>query len=286
MFHLGHEFFSQLYVAERLQGLSTGYILPSPRDIRSSTALQLILQREDVSAYSSRMIAMELARNRSFGRGKLGTAYVKVQFEDYTVGDQKSTSRLVLPGLRFYDDQYDNLIRPRRGFRYAFELRGTHQVLGSDTGLLQILAEGSYLLPLPWRLSLRTRAKTGVTLLSDSLTALPPSLRFFAGGDQSVRGYSYRSLGPRDVAGQITGGKHLLTGSVELERALFKDWGVSVFYDAGNAFNSFAGVRLAQGAGIGVHYYTQIGGLNLSLARQLGVDHPGFHIHFTVGFEL
>jgi len=84
----------------------------------------------------------------------------------------------------------------------------------------------------------------------------------------------------------VVGGKHLLAGSVELERALFNDWGVSAFYDAGNAFDSFSGVRLSQGAGLGLHYYTLVGALNLSVARQIGVDDPGFRIHFTVGFEL
>ena len=286
MFHQGHMFVSQLYVAQRLQGLATSYTMPSPRDIRSSTVLQLNLQNENVITYSSRIAALELDRNHSFGRGKLGTAYIKVQYEDYTVGTQKSTSRLVLPGVRFTDDRYDNIIRPQRGFRYAIELRGTDRIFGSDTKLLQILAEGSYLYPLPWRLSVRTRGKTGVTLLSDPLTDLPPSLRFFAGGDQSVRGYSYQSLGPRNDAGQVVGGKQLLTGSIEVERALFKNWGISLFYDAGNAFNSFAGARLLQGAGVGLHYYSPIGALNLSLARQLAVDNPGYHIHFTVGFEL
>jgi translocation and assembly module TamA len=286
MFHLGHELYSNLYVAERLQGLVTGYIFPSPRDVRSSTTLQLNLQQEETTTYLSRILALELARNRSFGTGKLGTAYVKAQYEDYTVGAEKSTARLLLPGLRFFDDRYDNPIRPRRGFRYALELRGTHQLLGSDTKLVQILAAGSHLLPLPWRLSLHTRANTAVTMLSDPLSDIPPSLRFFTGGDQSVRGYSYKSLGPRDAKGQVVGGKQLLTGSIELERALFKDWGVSVFYDAGNTFNSFSAVSLFQGAGVGLHYYTSVGGLNLSVARPLGVDNPSFHIHFTVGFEL
>ena len=82
------------------------------------------------------------------------------------------------------------------------------------------------------------------------------------------------------------GGTQLLTGSIELERALFKDWGVSVFYDAGNAFNSFSTVSLCQGAGVGLHYYTSVGGLNFSVARPLGVDNPSIHFHFTVGFEL
>ena len=286
MFHQGHEFYSNLYIAEKLQGLATGYIMPDSVDIRSSTTLQLNLQREEVTTYVSRLIAMELDRSRGFGRGELGTAYIKLQQEDFTIGAQNSGSRLVLPGLRFSGNHYDNPVRPAQGYHYELELRGTHPFLGSDTELLQFVGNGSYLFALPWRLSLHTRAVAGITLFSDPLQDLPPSLRFFAGGDQSVRGYSYKSLGPRDATGQVAGGKHLLTTSVELERALFKNWGVSAFYDVGNAFNSFTRIDMFQGAGIGLHYYTPIGALNLSLARQIGLDNPDYHIHFTVGFEL
>ncbi|MHB9096574.1 MAG: autotransporter assembly complex protein TamA [Syntrophales bacterium] len=281
----GHEFYSNLYVAERLQGVAAGYILPDAVDIRSSIVLQLNLQREDVTTYTSRLVALELDKNQSFGKRELGTAYIRLQREEYTIGAQDSSSRLVLPGLRLAGDHYNNPIRPTRGFRYGFDLRGTNEWIGSDTELLQLISAGSWILPLSWRLSLQTRAKAGITLLSDPLKELPPSLRFFAGGDQSVRGYSYQSLGPTDAAGQVVGGKHLITGSVELERALYSDWGVSVFYDAGNAFDSFADVRLFEGAGVGVHYYTPVGALNLSVARQIGVEDPGYRIHFTVGFE-
>jgi translocation and assembly module TamA len=281
----GHEFYSNLYISERLQGIAAGYILPDAVDIRSSTVLQLNLQQEDVTTYTSRLIALELDKNQSFGKRELGTAYIKLQYEEYTIGAQESSARLILPGLRLSGDHYDNPTRPTRGFRYAFDLRGTHQLLGSDTELLQLISGGSWLLSLPWRLSLQTRAKAGITLLSDPLSDLPPSVRFFAGGDQSVRGYSYQSLGPTDAAGQVAGGKHLFSGSVELERALFSDWGVSVFYDTGNAFDSFTGIRLFEGAGVGVHYYTPVGALNLSVARQIGIEDPGFRIHFTVGLE-
>lgn len=283
---MGHEYNAQLFLAERLQGFATGYTIPSPRDIKSNVSLQLNLQREDISTYVSGLIALELSANHSFGKTDLGTAYLKLQEEEFTIAGQKASSRLVMPGLRFSSDHYDNLIRPGQGFRYTVELRGTHQMLGSDTALLQALAEGGYFLPLPGRLSLHLRAKTGTTLFSDPLSDTPPTLRFFAGGDQSVRGYSYKSLGPKDTAGKVIGGKHLLTGSVELERALFDKWGVSIFYDAGNAFNSVSNARIYQGAGTGVHYYTQVGALNLSLARQIRSGKPDYHIHFTVGFEL
>jgi translocation and assembly module TamA len=281
-----HEFYSNLYLAERLQGLAAGYILPDANDVRNSTALQFNMQRTDVSTYTSKVIALEIDKNNSFGTGKLGTAYVKLQNEQYTVGSQDSGAFLVLPGLRYSENHYDHPTRPGRGYRFAVDLRGTHRWLGSDMGLIQQITEGSFLLPLPGRFSLSARAKVGVTFLGDPLNELPPSLRFFAGGDQSVRGYAYQSLGPRDASGQVVGGKHLLIGAFELERALFTDWGVCAFYDAGNAFDSFADLRVAQGAGIGVRYYTPVGALSLYLARQIGVDDPGLRIHFTVGFEL
>jgi len=84
----------------------------------------------------------------------------------------------------------------------------------------------------------------------------------------------------------VMGGKDILFGSIEMERALFKNWGISLFYDAGNAFDSFTNLHLAQGAGAGLHYYTPVGALNLYVARQLGVSNPSTRISFTVGFEL
>jgi translocation and assembly module TamA len=283
--HKGHELDSLLFISERLQGLATSYIIPSSEDIRTFTSAQVNLQRDDVSTYNSRIIALELARTKSFGNQKQGSVYVKFQQEEFTIGDQDSTSRYVLPGIRFSDNHYDSLVRPGRGFRYALDLRGTDQVLGSTTQLLQLVGEASHLLSLPWRLSLATSAKSAVTFFSDPLSDLPPSLRFFAGGDQSVRGYAYQSLGPRDEKGNVVGGKHLLTGCIELQRAIREDWAVSAFYNAGNAFDSFSDVTLFQAAGVGLHYFTPVGALNLSVARQISVDDPAYRIHFTVGFE-
>ena len=285
MLHKGHELDSHLYISERLQGLATSYVIPSDKDIRTFTSAQINFQKEDVTTYNSRIISLELARTSSFGNQKQGTVYVRFQQEEFTIGEQDSTSRYVLPGVRFSDNHYDSLIRPNRGFRYALDLRGTNRALGSTTQLLQLIGEASHVLPLPWRLSLSTSTKAGITFFSDPLYDLPPSLRFFAGGDQSVRGYAYQSLGPRDALGNVVGGKHLLTGCVELQRALLEDWAVSAFYNAGNAFDSFTDLTLFQAAGVGVHYFTPVGALNLSLARQIGVEDPGYRIHFTVGFE-
>jgi translocation and assembly module TamA len=286
MLHLGHELQTELYIAQRLQGLGIGYVLPGSGSINSSTGLQLNLQREDVTTYTSRLISLEVNRTRSFGPGMLGAVYLRLLQEEFDIGTENSSSRLILPGVRFSMRSYDDLVRPTKGYGYAFEVRGTHQFLGSDTGLIQFLADGSTIVPLPWRFSLITRGRIGMTAQNDPLAELPASLRFFAGGDNNLRGYSYQSLGPRDASGNVVGGKNLILASVELQKAIFTDWGLSTFFDTGNAFNSFTNIRLVSGAGVGVHYYTRIGAINLYLARQIGVPEPGFHVHFNVGFEL
>lgn len=99
-----------------------------------------------------------------------------------------------------------------------------------------------------------------------------------------MRGYAYRSLGPTDENGEVIGGRNLFVGSVELERAIGKNWGAAVFYDAGNAFNAPSGISLFQGAGIGVRYYTPVGPFRLDLARQIDVPDPSFRVHLGLGF--
>jgi len=285
LFHQGHVLTVEAVVAENFQGIGAGYVIPSHVNLRTMTGLQVNLQREEVTSYLSTLAALEISRTHSFGGGRIGTAYLRLQYEQFTVGLQDTSARLVMPGLRFSGRKYDNIIRPTSGYNYSLELRGTHQALGSDTGFIQAVAEGAYLAPLPGRLTLRTRATVGATWQDDPLADLPASLRFFAGGDTSVRGYAYKSLGPTNAIGEVIGGPNLLQGSVELERALFESWGVSLFYDVGNAFRSFSDFQLYQGAGIGLHYYTRVGGLNLSLARQVGVGDPGFRVHFSIGLQ-
>lgn len=285
VFSRGHEFNSNLFISERLQGLAANYIFPDSANIRSYTSAQFNIQREDAETYINSYVALELARTISFSKARQASVYIRFQQESYTIGDQDDTSRYVLPGIRFSDNYYDNLLRPTRGFRYALDLRGTNTALGSTTQLLQLIAEASHVLTLPWRLSLLTGAKTGITFFSDPLDDLPPSLRFFAGGDQSVRGYAYQSLGPCDSSGEVVGGKHMFAGHIDLQRAILEDWAVSLFYNAGNAFNSATDITLYQAVGAGIHYFTPVGALNLFVARQIAKDDPQFRIHFTVGFE-
>jgi translocation and assembly module TamA len=285
IFHRGHELKLETGLSQVKQTVGADYLIPSPTGLDNLTAIHGKYDREKTETYTSSKESVELERIQRLGANLLGSLYIQLLREDYQVGLTDNRSRLLIPGGRLTLRSVSDPIRRRSGYRLNLEVRGSHPAFFSDTKLLQILADAHLLLPLPWRLSLLARGQGATTLQSDRLAEIPASLRFFAGGDQSVRGYSYQSLGPRDASGQVVGGKQLLVGSLELERAIGKHWGVAGFYDAGNAFNSLAELEWAQGAGLGLRYYTLVGPIHLDLARRVGGRSRVYRVHFSVGFS-
>jgi len=284
MFERGHELKLELNLSQVRQTVGAAYIWPDHKSMHSFTALRAGLEQEDTDAYKFSKIYTEIERTRELGRGSVGSIYTQVFYEDFTVGGEQDNLKMIMPGVRFSHRGYRDLIRPRKGYQYSLELRGGHELLGSDTGLLQLLAAGNFMVPLPRRFTLFVSGESAGTLQNDEVQDLPVSLRFFAGGDQSVRGYAYMSLGPEDDDGEVVGGKHLLVGSIELERALGENWGVSVFYDVGNAFDSFSEYDLAEGAGFGVRRYTPVGAVKLYIARNISEPNPSYRLHLSIGF--
>ncbi len=284
LFQRGHELNLELNLSQVRQSVGAAYILPDLHSMHSFTALRAGLDREDTDPFATEKIFTEIERIRELGRGRKGSIYIQFFYEDFTVGDEQDSLKMLVPGLRFSQRRYRNLIRPRKGYQFSTELRGGHQFAGSDTGLLQLLLAGNFMLPLPGRWTLLVRGEGGGTLQNEPLQDIPVSLRFFAGGDQSVRGYAYKSLGPENDDGDVIGGKHLLVGSIELERAIGENWGAAVFYDVGNAFNSFSDLDLAEGLGFGVRRYTPIGPVKVDVAWDISEPDPGFRFHLSIGF--
>ena len=285
-FKRGHEFNTDLNIAEKRQAISAIYAIPSPGHIENRTNLKTGLQQERLDAYDTLLFTVEAERARSFGMGRVGSVYLQFRQEHFSEAGQEGKSSLILPGLRFTQRQVDDILRPRKGFRYYVELRGSTDTLGAESNFAQVLANADFLYPLPRGFSLIPRIQFGATWQDNPITDLPPTLRFYAGGDRSVRGYEYQSLGPKDADGNVIGGKHLIVGSLELEYALAKNWGIAAFYDVGNAFNNIDNLQLAQGAGIGIRYYTLAGPIRVDVARQINVDDPKFRLHVSLGFAL
>jgi len=129
------------------------------------------------------------------------------------------------------------------------------------------------------------RTDLGAILAAD-IADVPASERFFAGGDQSIRGYVYDDLGPRDPdTGDVLGGRYLAVGSLELERKIEGDWSGALFYDFGNAFDPDLGNEFKQSLGAGVRWRSPIGQIRLDLGVGLESD-PPFRVHLVIGPDL
>ncbi len=136
-----------------------------------------------------------------------------------------------------------------------------------------------------WRFMLRTQI--GYTSMDDQdfVRLMPTSYRFFAGGDISVRGYDFQSLGSADADSKLIGGKHLLTTTAELDWRFTDNFRWAIFYDHGNAFNDWKNPELKSSAGTGLRWITPFGSFRIDYARSL--DHPNeWRWHVTIGPDL
>ena len=115
--------------------------------------------------------------------------------------------------------------------------------------------------------------------------ALPPELRFFAGGDRSIRGFDYQQIGDLDEKGEVIGGKYQAIGSAEYEHYFLPKWGAAVFVDAGDAFTKQFKTNV--GAGVGVRWKSPVGLVRVDVARPLVSDFEHeWRIHIIIGPDL
>lgn len=280
----GHRFESALSLSPVLSGLTADYVVPGEDPHRENFSFGTKIAHEDTDTALSDSVTLS-ARQTIKGRRWTQTRFIELLHEESTVGDQNTTATLLMPGIAFDRTKADDLLRTRRGYRVNLGLRAAYKGLLSTASLLQLTgsAKGMYRFGEGGRITARVDA--GVTL-GANIADLPASLRFFAGGDNSVRGYAYESLGPVDANGEPEGGKHLLTGSLEYEHPVFgDDWWVAAFVDAGNAFDTDQ-IEPRAGYGVGVRWYSPIGRVRLDVAVPDDTEQDEWRLHFGLGADL
>ena len=178
----------------------------------------------------------------------------------------------------------DSVVLPTQGFTFAGQVgagrsRGTNASAGNFT---RAYARLTGYLPLGRTWYAQGRLEAGQVFLGNDVV-VPDSLKFRAGGDESVRGYGYASLGPL-VNGVVGSGNAMYTASFELARPILATmpslWGAA-FIDAGNAADSFSALKPAVGLGVGVRWRSPVGPLRLDWAW--GRETRQGRIHFSVG---
>lgn len=275
----GHKFTSSLQVSKIQSTFTNEYRIPlghSPIDSLSFTAgtNYEVLPDGDDTKYT-----LGVSLNRSPGKWQR-RIYVDFIHERTNLNEAPSSSNLVMPGISFTRGEYDDPIHTRRGWFGFIDVHGADTSLLSTATFIQVhgILRGAY--PLGDRLTLFARAEMGASFTPD-FQDLPPSQRYFAGGDQSVRGYAYQSIGPRDMDGNVVGGKYLSVFSFEPDYRIFQNWSVAAFYDLGGV-DDHPAPKLLGGVGAGVRYRAPFGEMRVDLAHPLDGDGTGIRLHIGV----
>lgn len=276
----GQKFTSEIEVSQIRTGVSAQYTIPVFRPVTDKIALTANAAHEYPETSDSRTLETGASLTRGFGDWLL-TGSLSLQRERFEAADDRGETTLLIPGASALYVRADDRIVARRGYRLQLDVRGASEAVVSDLAFLQgrVQAKGIHTLGESGRLI--ARADAGATR-TDNFNDLPATLRFYAGGDNSVRGYAYQSIGPVNDQGEVTGGKYLLTGSIEYEHRIYQKWSVAIFYDAGNAFlDEFE--PLKRGAGIGARWRSPVGNIRLDVANAVSEPDRPWRIHFTLG---
>lgn len=281
----GHRLGADFEFSDPRQSLSTWYEIPQDPPLTESLRFGTGYQKENlVDTDSERLtLGVQWQHQPEFDWQRIVS--LRWEQENYQAGDDEGRSTLLLPGIAFSRTHSDNKVDPSRGYRLQMDLAGAHEGLLSDTDLLHanLLAKGLITVGAGHRLL--TRVQLG-GIATNAFERIPPSLRFFAGGDQSVRGYDYQTLSPRDSEGERVGGRYLVVGSLEYQYPLLERWRLATFVDHGNAIDGFSD-PLKTGVGVGVRWVSPVGPIRLDLAHALDSDEgSNFRIHFSMGPEL
>ncbi|MCK4507841.1 MAG: BamA/TamA family outer membrane protein, partial [Desulfuromonadales bacterium] len=177
-----------LLLAEKAQSLISRYTIPQMGHWENNLIGTFAIVHEDIDTYETQIVYTELEQTYGLGSGKTGAYFLRYSREDSDIGTDDNISHLLTPGIRYYQRTYDDPLHPRAGYQFRLELRGSHDKFLSDTTLGQILGAGSFMWPLTQRFTLHTRVEAATTFKDDAFSEIPASMRFFVGGDSSVRG--------------------------------------------------------------------------------------------------
>ncbi|MEE9320620.1 MAG: autotransporter assembly complex family protein [Granulosicoccus sp.] len=285
----GHSAEAELGLSELQQNLSLSYRIPRKNQpLYNFWGIEYGLQNtkdrdEDLSSFLSSLNFQRVSRTRSQW---IESLFIRWERERSTIGGVQNTTDLILPGFSYSRSRSKGSPFLEWGQAVSFQaLYGSRHLL-SSIDFYKSVVTFKYLKAISKRNTLIGAAQYGAISTND-FERVPASQRFFAGGDRSVRGFKYRDVSPRNLDGDVIGGRYLEVMSGEYSYRFLDLWSVAVFVDAGRAFNNFDDAY-SVGAGIGIRWQSPVGPFRIDLAKPVsdGDEDRGIRLHLSLGPDL
>ncbi|MDV7105641.1 autotransporter assembly complex family protein [Vibrio sp. TH_r3] len=280
----GHSFDSSLSLSEPEQTIVAGYTIPLEDVLNEYYRLQYGMKYEDNLDTDSLEANAVIERHWQLDNGWHRNVFLRYLHEDFTQGSQDDDIKMIIPGISFSRTKTSGGAMPTSGNKYSVSFEVSDKNIVSRARMFRIQTRSSWINSLGSNHRGIARIDLSANIV-DNILDVPPSIRFFAGGDNSLRGYDYESISPTDDTGALIGAKYMATSSLEYQYRLVGDWWLATFVDAGDAWTSTVDIKL--GTGFGVRWASPVGPVRLDFAWGLALESSDqFRIHFALGPEL
>lgn len=289
----GHKLKLETQIAQRLKSASATYTIPLPGANNRSynVGVSYLDENTKTTLSHTESVVVNEARDwlgfqRTLGLHALTGDFTILDPNGNKVLDERGNTTLLYPELVLTKKKADDPLFVRDGYSLVLAARASPGLL-SATHFEQVRADAKWIKGVGKRQRVILRATLGATTVGD-FDKLPPELRFFAGGDRTIRGYPFQTIGPVDDKGLVVGGRDIALGSAEYEYYFSRNWGVATFVDAGDAFSGFGTFRTRIGTGVGLRWRSPVGMVRADLGTP--VHDPdgrtGIQLHLVIGPDL
>jgi translocation and assembly module TamA len=277
----GHSISAELFSSLPQQSLSIKYKVPLEDPLDNYLSFQAGFKAENDNDTRSKTSTFGVQRHWGTAENSWKKiAFVRYELEQFQQGlDPSQNTQLLIPGATLSRRRSRGGLDVNWGDEQRFTLEAASEKLISDIDLARLSIQSTWLRSMA-KHRLLLRAEFGVIATND-FDQVPSSLRFFAGGDQSVRGFGYQTLSPLEDE-QLSGGKYLNVASAEYSYPVYQDWRLAIFTDIGNASDEPLH-NVATGVGVGASWLSPVGPIRLYLARGNSDFERTWRLHFSMG---
>lgn len=282
----GHSIGADLFLSAPEQYISVDYRIPLEDPVQNYASFQVGFQSQNDNDTTSDKFSVSATRHWTVVDSDWQRAlFLRLEQETFTQGvEEAQTTRLLTPGLTLSRLRSRGGLDITWGDKQSLTTEVAADSLFSDIDMLRITAKSKWVRS--WQEHRVLWRFDAGAVITDSFAQVPASLRYFAGGDQSIRGFGYRTLSPSklnaDNERELTGGQYLVVGSVEYTYPIAENWRMAVFIDAGTATNKLS-ADIATGAGAGIKWLSPVGPVRVYIARGNSDFESQWRLHFSMG---
>lgn len=279
----GHSIALNTKISKPEQSVELSYKMPLERNpLYYYYQLSGGLDREARKDIQSTAATLGVERVWNHQSGWAFSVGLKSRYDAFKQGDEKFKTLLIYPSVGFNRTRSDGKRFPLWGDSQKLVLNWGSKMIGSNVNFYSAKFNTAWLRTYRDNHRIYLRGEIGY-LHADQIERMPPALRYFAGGDMSIRGFGYKNISPRNKKGKRIGGTHLATASAEYQYQVYPNWWGAIFYDTGLADYQFDRKQLYSGVGVGARWASPIGTVKFDLATPLRSPNQRKGIQFYIG---